>query len=82
MWVCVQVAQLKMNLAAAAEDADTSKSKLEKFKAAAAEKMKQDRAKYLEHLQVLACAKTRPSIWVKETYLIAEKMKRDRTTFL
>ncbi len=47
----MQVAQLKMNLAAAAEEADTSKSKLEKFKAAASEKMKQDRARYLEHLQ-------------------------------
>jgi len=56
----MQVAQLKMNLATAAEDADTSKSKLEKFKAAASEKMKQDRARYLEHLQVRARA---CSVW-------------------
>ena len=45
------VAQLKMNLAGATEEAEAAKIKLEKFKAAAAEKVKQDRAKYLQHLQ-------------------------------
>ena len=56
----VQVAQLKMNLATATEEVDSWKSKLEKFKVAAAEKLKQDREKYVEHLQVsthfCACA--------------------------
>ena len=52
IYTSIQVAQLKMNLAAVAEEADTSKGKLEKFKIAAAEKLKLDRAKYLQHLQV------------------------------
>jgi hypothetical protein len=41
-----------MNLAAVTEEADASKNKLEKYKVAATERMKADRAKYLEHLQV------------------------------
>ena len=48
----MQVAQLKMNLAAAAEEVDAGKTKLEKFKSAATEKLRADRVKYTEHLKV------------------------------